>query len=117
MSIHALKLCYDCLKGHTTRKSRSSGGRWSGRGWRSHPLGLWPLRSKLGLVPSDGCVTDGTHDREVSKLWIGDRCMANDPRDSRRENKLIMGRCILIDIYKGKYEMKGKVYSKVFNEG
>ena len=43
--------------------------------------------------------------------------MANDPRDSRRENKLIMGRCILIDIYKGKYEMKGKVYSKVFNEG
>ena len=43
--------------------------------------------------------------------------MANDPRDSRRENKLIMGRCILIDIYKEKYEMRGKVNGKPLKEG
>ena len=30
--------------------------------------------------------------------------MANDPCDSRKDNKLIMGRRILIDIYKGEYE-------------
>ena len=53
----------------------------------------------------------------MSKLWIGDRRMANDPRDSRRKNKLIIGRCISIDIYERENKMKGKVYSKVLNEG
>ena len=43
--------------------------------------------------------------------------MANDPRDSRGKDKHITGHCILIDIYKGEYEMRGKVYSKVLNEG
>ena len=43
--------------------------------------------------------------------------MANDPRDSRRKNKLITGRCISIDIYERENKMKGKVYSKVLNEG
>ena len=38
--------------------------------------------------------------------------MANDPRDSQMENELITSRRILIDIYKGKYEMRGKVYGK-----
>ena len=38
--------------------------------------------------------------------------MANDSRDSQRENELITNRRILIDIYKGKYEMRGKVYGK-----
>ena len=73
-------------------------------GWRSRCLSLCPLWSKLGCTPSNGRATDGTHHREVSKLWIGDRRMANDPYDSRRDNKLIMGRRILIDIYKGEYE-------------
>ena len=43
--------------------------------------------------------------------------MADDPCDSKRKDKLITGRRILIDIYKGENEMRGKVYSKVLNEG
>ena len=38
--------------------------------------------------------------------------MTENPSDSRRKNELIMGCRILIDIYKGKYEVKGKVYGK-----
>ena len=37
-----------------------------------------------------------------------------NPHESRRENKLITGRCILIDIYKEEYEMRGKIYGKPF---
>ena len=43
--------------------------------------------------------------------------MANDPCDSKRENKFITGHRILIDIYKGEYEMRGKVNGKLLNEG
>ena len=43
--------------------------------------------------------------------------MANESHDSRKKDQLIMGRRILIDIYKGENEMRGKVYSKVLNEG
>ena len=43
--------------------------------------------------------------------------MADNPRDSKKKDKLITIRRILIDIYKGENEMKGKVYSKVLNEG
>ena len=43
--------------------------------------------------------------------------MANDPRDSIREDKLTMGHRILIDIYKGEYEVRGKVNVKLLNEG
>ena len=43
--------------------------------------------------------------------------MANDPRDSKRKDKLITGRRILINIYKGENEIRGKVYNKVLNEG
>ena len=43
--------------------------------------------------------------------------MANDPHDSRKKDKFITGRRILIDIYKGENEMRGKVYKKVLNEG
>ena len=85
-------------------------------GWRSHRLSLWPFRSKLGLAPSNRHCTDGTHNGEVSRLEIGDRGVANDPYDSRRKNKLITGCHILIDIYKGKYEVKGKVNSEVLDE-
>ena len=35
--------------------------------------------------------------------------MAENPRDSRRENELITNHRIPIDIYKGKYEVKGKI--------
>ena len=38
---------------------------------------------------------------EVRRFGKGNRKMAKDPHDSRRKNKLITGRCIPIDIYKG----------------
>ena len=43
--------------------------------------------------------------------------MVNDPLDSKRENKLITGRRILIDIYKGEYEMRGKVNGMPLKKG
>ena len=35
--------------------------------------------------------------------------MAENPRDSQRENELITNHRIPIDIYKGKYEVRGKI--------
>ena len=43
--------------------------------------------------------------------------MAKEPRDSQRKNKLITGRRILIDIYKGEYKVRRKVNRKIYNEG
>ena len=43
--------------------------------------------------------------------------MAKEQCDSRRKNELLTGRRILIDIYKGEYEVRGKVNSKSLNEG
>ena len=43
--------------------------------------------------------------------------MSKNPRDSRRENELIMGCCILIDIYKGGYKVRRKVYGKSLKKG
>ena len=43
--------------------------------------------------------------------------MTNDPRDSRRENKLITSYCISIDIDERENEVRMKVYGKVLNEG
>ena len=43
--------------------------------------------------------------------------MVNNPRDSKRNNKLIMSYHILVDIYKGEYEMRGKVNGKPLKEG
>ena len=51
------------------------------------------------------------------RLEIGNRGMANDPRDSRRKDKLITSCRILIGIYNGENEIRGKVYSKVLSEG
>ena len=68
-----------------------------------------PLRSKLGLASSNRHRTNGTCDGEMNRLMIGDRGIANDPRDSRRKDKLI-------DFYKGENEMRGKVYSKILKE-
>ena len=81
-----------------------------GRSWAS-------LRYKLGLTSLNRRCANSTHDGEVRRLEIRDRRMANDPRNSRKKDKLITTRCILIDIYKGENEMIGKVYSKVLNEG
>ena len=86
-------------------------------GWRSRRIGLWPFRSKLGLTLSNRHCTDGIHNGEVRRLGIRDRRMANDPRDGRRKDKLITSCRISIDIYKGENEMRGKIYSKVLNEG
>ena len=41
------------------------------------------------------------------------RKMEKDPRDSQRKIELIMGRCILIDIYDRDNEMRWKVYRKI----
>ena len=38
--------------------------------------------------------------------------MAKNPRDSRKENELITGHCILINIYKGEYKVRGKINSE-----
>ena len=38
--------------------------------------------------------------------------MAENPRDSQRENELITGRHILINIYKEEYEMRRKINGK-----
>ena len=38
--------------------------------------------------------------------------MAKNLRDRQRKDKLIMSRCIFIDIHKEEYEMRGKSNSK-----
>ena len=79
-------------------------------------VSVQPLWLKLGRALSNGYHTDGTHDGEVGRLGIRDKGVANDPHDSRRKDKLIMGCHIHIDIYKGEYEMRGKVNGKLLNE-
>ena len=111
-SIHALKLHHDRLEGHTTRWWRRSECRRNGRSRRSCHLGLWPLRSKLGLIPSNDSSIYGTYRREVCRLRIGDRKMTENPCDSQRENELITGHCIPINIYKGEYKVRGKINSE-----
>ena len=115
-SIHVHKLCHDGLESHSTHRRRKSGGGWSGRSLRSHRLGSWLLRSKLGLAPSNSCCVYGTHDREMWRLRIGDRHMAKNPHDSWREYELITGRRILIDIYKREYKVREKIYGKPLKE-
>ena len=85
-SIHALKLRYDHLEGHNTHRWKRSGCRWNERSRRSRCLNLWSFRSKLGLVSSNGHCVYGTHNREVCRLRIGDNKMAENLRDSWREN-------------------------------
>jgi len=86
-------------------------------GWRSCHLSSWLLRSKLGLTLSNRCRANGTYDDEVRRLGIRDKRMENDSCDSQRENELITGRHISIDIHKRENEVRMKVYSKVLNEG
>ena len=105
-SIRAHKLCHDGLKCHSTLRRRRSGGGWSGRSWRSCCLYLGLPRPKLCRAPSNGSSVYGssiygTYHRKMRRLGIRDGKMAKDPRGSQRKNKLIMGRRIPIDIYKG----------------
>ena len=111
-SIYALKLRHNHLKGHTTCRRKRSGCGSSRKSWRSHCLSPWLLQSKLGLALSNGHRINGTHYSEVRRFEIGDRCVAKNLCDNRRENKLITGRRILIDIYKGEYEVRRKVNSE-----
>ena len=53
----------------------------------------------------------------MRRLETRNRVVVNDPCDSKREDKLIMGHRIFIDIYKGEYEMRGKVNGKLLDEG
>ena len=99
-SIHALKLHHNCLKSHTTTRRRRSGGGWNRGGWRIRHLGLWLLRSKLGLALSNRRRVNGTYDRKERRLKNRDRKMANDLHDSRGKNELITCHRIPIDIYK-----------------
>ena len=46
-----------------------------------------------------------------------DRKMFNDLHDSRRENELITGRRISLDINERENEVRRKVYNEVLNEG
>ena len=77
----------------------------------------WPLRSKLGLALFDRSSVYETNNRKMRRLRIGDRKMAKNLHDSRRKNELITGHRILIDIYKGEYEVRGKIYGKPLKEG
>ena len=43
--------------------------------------------------------------------------MVKESRDSRRKNKFIMSRRILIDIYKEEYEVRKEINRKILNKG
>ena len=43
--------------------------------------------------------------------------MVKNPHDSRRENELITGCRISIDIYEGEYEVRGKINGKSLKKG
>ena len=103
-SIHAHKLCHDGLKCHSThRRQRSDRSR------RSCHLCSGLPRSKLCRTLSNSSCIYSTHENEVRRLRIGDRKMAKELHDSRRKDELITGHRILIDIYKGEYEVRRKV--------
>ena len=93
-SIHALKLCHDGLKSHTTIQGRRSDGGRNRRSCRISRLYLWPFRLKLGLASSNRSCANGTHDDVIRRIRNRDRKMAKDPCDSQRKNELITDRCI-----------------------
>ena len=98
-SIHALKLCHDRIKSHTTRWGRRSWGGWSWKSGRSYRLCLGPPWSELHLTLSNGSSVYSTHDRKMRKKGKRNGKMAKNPRDSWRKNELITGHRILVDIY------------------
>ena len=70
-------------------------------------------RPQLCRTPSNGSCIYGTQICEVRRLKIKDGKMAKEPRDSQRKNELTTGCRILIDIYKGEYEVKMEVYRDI----
>ena len=53
----------------------------------------------------------------MRRLKIRNRGVANDPRDSRKEDKLIMGRRVSIEIDERENEVRSEVYGKILNKG
>ena len=53
----------------------------------------------------------------MRRLRIGDRKTTKKPRDNERKNEFIPSCRILIDIYKGEYEVRGNNYGKPLKEG
>ena len=100
-SIHALKLHHDRMKSHTTSRGRRSRGGWSWRSERSCRLCLGSPRFELRLISSNGSNIYVTHHWKMREKGNRNGKMAKNPRDSWRKNELIMGRHILVDIYKG----------------
>ena len=82
-------------------------------GWKSCHHCPWPLQSKLGRALSNGHCANGTHDGEMRRLRIRDRRVANDPRDSRREDKLITGHHVSIEIAERENEVRREIYGKI----
>ena len=73
-SIHALKLHHDRIKGHTSSRSRGSGGGWSWRSGKS--CHTRPPRTKLHLTMFNGSNIYSTHDMEGVRHGKGNRKMA-----------------------------------------
>ena len=68
-------------------------------------------------MEQNGHRANGTHDGEMRRLKIRNRGVANDPRDSKRKDKLITGRRVSIDIEERENEVRREVYGKILNEG
>ena len=68
-------------------------------------------------MEQNGHRASGTHDGEMRRLKIRNRGVANDPRDSKRKDKLITGRRVSIDIEERENEVRREVYGKILNEG
>ena len=68
-------------------------------------------------MEQNGHRASGTHDGEMRRLKIRNRGVANDPRDSKRKDKLITGRRVSIDIEERENEVRRAVYGKILNEG
>ena len=68
-------------------------------------------------MEQNGHRANGTHDGEMRRLKIRNRGVANDPRDSKRKDKLITGRRVSIDIDERENEVRREVYGKILNEG
>ena len=68
-------------------------------------------------MEQNGHRASGTHDGEMRRLKIRNRGVANDPRDSKRKDKLITGRRVSIDIEERENEVRRALYGKILNEG
>ena len=116
-SIHVLKLCHNGHESHTTHGGRRCERGWIEMGWKSCHFGLWPFRLKLGLALSNGHRANGIHNGEMRRLRRRNKGVANDPHDCKREDKLITGCCVSINIDERENEVRREVYGKILNKG